>query len=285
MLLVVLLGVAAGLRVVLRLLAALLLLGVRRLGVGVLAELVAVAEVLDHLPGEPREGALVLEHALEPLEGAPGVAVEMPAPEVHHVLRALRQRPPGGEMPHQIARRLRQRCPAGVGDLGVSLAPRLLGDLGVDVAGGARHRPRPHRLAARGLHRLEERRGGLALGRVAAVGGVVVEAQAQREGVGGAARQQHLVAGQPPRHLRQPHRPRRAARRVDREGDLQLALAGHGARRLRQRLLERIGRVVGGLGHGTGRYLPGDIAQVGSGRRAFFQGVIGSHDTAPAAAR
>ena len=93
----------------------------------------------------------------------------------------------------------------------------------------------------------------LALGRIAPVGGVVVVAQAQREGVGGAARQHHLVAGQPPRHLRQPHGARGAAGRIDRIGDRQLALARHGARRLGERLLERIGRVVGGLAHGPER--------------------------------
>ena len=133
----------------------------------------------------------------------------MPAPELHHVLRPGGQRPPGGEVAHQVPRRLRQRRLRRVGDLAIAHPPRrLVGDPRVDVARGPRHRPRAHRLAARRLHRLEERHRRLALGRVAPVGGVVVVAQAQREGVGGAARQQHLVARHPPRHLRQPHRAR-----------------------------------------------------------------------------
>ena len=70
-----------------------LLLVLRRvLGVGVLAELVAVAEVLDHPAREAGERPLVVEHRVEVGEGAAGVAVEMPPPERHHVLRPRRQR-------------------------------------------------------------------------------------------------------------------------------------------------------------------------------------------------
>jgi hypothetical protein len=248
LLLGVVLGLAAALlRLVLGLVASLLLELV--LGVGILAELVAVAELVDDPAGEAGEGLLVVEHRPDPFERPAGVALQEAAPEPEHVLRALRQLPPGGELAHHVAGGLGERRLAGVGDLAVAAAARLLGDLGVDVAGGARHRPRPHRLAARRLHRLEERRGGLAGGRVAAVRRVVVVAQPERVGVGGAAGEQHLVTGQPPRHLRQPHRAGREARRVDREGHGQLRLARHRARRLGERLLERVGRVVGGLVH------------------------------------
>ncbi len=167
------------------------------------------------------------------------------------MLRTSGQRPAGGALAHKIARRLGERRALGVADLAEALAARLLGDLGVDVAGGAGHGARPHRLAARRLHRLEERGGDLARRRIAAVRGVVVKADAQREGIGIAARQQHLVTGHPPRHLRQPHGARRTARRVDREGHRQLRLACHCAGGLGQRLLERIGRVVSRLGHGS----------------------------------
>ncbi len=198
------------------------------------------------------------------------MGVEIPPLQVHDVLRCLRQRASCGEVPHQVTRRLRKRCLRRIGDLAVSHAPRVLGDPRVDVAGGSRHRPRPHRLAARRLHRVEQRRGGrLALRGIAAMGPVVVITQAQRECVGGAACQHHLLARQPPGHLRQPHGAGGAAGRVHRIGNRQFPLAGHGAGGLGERLLERIGRAFGGLRHGSGRPSAGGDAQ---GDMAFVAG-------------
>ena len=116
-------------------------------------------------------------------------------------------------MAHQIARSRGQRRLAGLRDLIIALAQRLMLDLGVDVAGGAGHVARAHRLAARGFHRLVEVARHLALRRVAGMGLAVVIAPVQRQRIGRAARQQHLVAGHPPAHLRQAHGLARQARR------------------------------------------------------------------------
>ena len=44
--------------------------------VGILAQLVAVAEIGDHLPREPGEGLLVVEHPLDPGERPAGMRLE-----------------------------------------------------------------------------------------------------------------------------------------------------------------------------------------------------------------
>ena len=115
------------------------------LRVRILAQLVAVAEIGDHPPREAGEGLLVVQHVLEPLEGAAGMAVEMPAPELHA------RSPPRCGSARPVAR-CRTRYPAACASgacagsvmLAIAHAPGLVGDPRVDVARGPRHRPGAH---------------------------------------------------------------------------------------------------------------------------------------------
>jgi len=182
-------------------------------------------------------------------QGAASLLFDEPAPEVHDVLRALGQVAARCQMTHQIARSDGQGRILRAGDLGIALAVGLMPDLGVDIAGGARHVTRAHRLAAGGFHRIVDVAGQLAGGRVAGGNAVVVILPVQREGIGGAARQQHLIPRHPAADLRQPHAFLVHSRRINGIGDRHLRVIRHGAGGLGKRLLERISGVVGGFGH------------------------------------
>ena len=217
--------------------------------VGVVAQLVAIAEVRDHLAGEFRERFLVVEHLVGIGETVPGLALEEAFPQVHDVLCACGQVATRREVSEVVPGRLGQRGLPCLGDLGIALPPAFLGDLGVDVPGGSGHGARTHRLAARGFHRLVERLRDLALRAVAVVGGGIVEAAAQGIGIRRAARLQHLVPGHPAGDLRQARAVIGQARGVDRISHRQIGVVGDGPRGLAQRLLERLSRIVGWFAH------------------------------------
>ena len=220
------------------------------LGVGVVAELVAVAQIVDHLAREPGKGGLVGEHLVERFEGRAGLALDEAAPQIEYVARTGRQFTARRGLAHEIARRLGQRRLVGRGHVEIAAPRRFLGDLVVDVRGGARHPPRADSFAAGGFHRFVERARHLARGGETGVGPGVVVFVAQRQRIGHAARQQHLVAGHPPGDLRQAHGLARHAGGIDGIGHVQLAVVGQHLGRFGQRFLERIGGVVGGFCHG-----------------------------------
>ena len=202
--LALLLVLAGGVRRILILLgvvAQLILIG----AVGVVAQLVAIAKIGNHLARQTGEGRLIGKRMVDVFQGAASLLFDEPAPEVHDVLRALGQVAARCQMTHQIARSDGQGRILRAGDLGIALAVGLMPDLGVDIAGGARHVTRAHRLAAGGFHRVVDVAGQLAGGRVAGGNAVVVILPVQREGIGGAARQQHLIPRHPAADLRQPH--------------------------------------------------------------------------------
>ena len=225
------------------------------LGVGIVAELVAVAEIRDDAPRQLGERDLVLQRGPEVLERRRGLALNELAPEPHHVVRPLGQVPARGEVAHEVSRGDGQRRLGRLRDLGVAAPLRLHADLGVDVARCARHVARADGLAARGLHRLVEVARHLARGLVARVGLGRMVAAAQRVGVGRAARQQHLLGLHAARHLRQAQAVGGHAGGVDGVGHAEIGVASQRARGLGQRLLERIGGVV--LGHGSRSLLDG----------------------------
>lgn len=173
-----------------------------------------------------------------------------PRQSLHHIVGAAGQGAARRQMAHEIARRRGERRIRSLGDLGIALPLGLVADPRVDVAGGAGHGARAHRLAARRLHRLVDLARHLALRQVAGRQGIVVVAAAQREGIGRAAGEHHLVARHPAADLRQPHPLAVHPRGIDREGHRHLGIAGERLRRLGEGLLEGIGGVVAGLAHG-----------------------------------
>jgi len=219
--------------------------------VGIVAQLVAVAQILDHLPREAGKGRLVGQRPVQPLQRAARLFVEEPPPHVGDGAGALGQRPARGPLADQIARRHRQGRLGLAADLAIPLSIGLVGDARVDVGRGAGHGARAHRLAAGGLHRLVEVARHLPLRHVAVVHAVVVVAPLQRESVGRAARQQYLVTGHAARHLRQAHRVLGHAGGIDGETDRQFGVVGQRARGFGQGLLEGIGRVVVVFLHGS----------------------------------
>ncbi len=244
-------------------------------GVGVVAELVAVAEVADDLPREAREGRLVVEPCFKVVERAARRILDEPAPEVEHVGSPRGKRTAGGKLADHVARGGRERRVGGLADLREALARGVGRDLGVDVARGAGHRARADCLAARFLHRCVKLARHLALRLVAVEGLAVVITVAQRQRVGRPARQKHLVPRHPPRDLRQADLVCGHARRVDRIADRQVRVVGHDLRGLGQRLLERIGGVVRGRLHAAIDRAPAGKRQgeagAASGRRQEAQ--------------
>jgi hypothetical protein len=238
---------------------------------------VAKAQIGDGLSGKPRKGRLIGQRGAKIRHGRAGFGLQVIAPEVKHPRRAAGQRAPGCKLADHIARRDRQWRAGGLGDVGIALARRILGDAGIDVASRPGHVPRAHRLAAGGFHRLVKRAAGFADRRKAGMGGIVVIAQPQRQRIGGAAGAQHLVARHPPADLGQPHLPLCQPRRIDGIGHTHLEIARQRARRFGQRLLERVGGVVVGGHGGPFRWLlarrrrrPGDRDQrIGAGARGI----------------
>ena len=129
-------------------------------------------------------------------------------------------------------------------DLVIAPATGLMFDLGVDVARGAGHVARAHRLAAGGFHRLIEVTRHALLRGIAGVHAVVVVLETQRQRIGSATGQQDLVAGHAARDLRQTHLIAGDTRRINGVGHRQIGFVGHDLGGLGQRLLERVGGVV-----------------------------------------
>ena len=232
------------------LVAGLILIGCVR----VIAQLVAIAEVRDHLPRKAGKSGLIGQHMIEVVQRAAGLFFDKATPQVHDVFGGLGQRVAGGQMAHKVACGDRKRRLAGACDGGIALAISLMGDLGVNVGGRAGHDAGTHRLAAGGLHRVVDLARQLPGGGIAVGGRLVVILALQCEGVGGAAGQKHLIARHAARDLRQANAVFGHPRRVDRIGDGHLRIIGHDAGSLGKGLFERICGVVVGFGHDLPRF-------------------------------
>ena len=152
-------------------------------------------------------------------------------------------------MPDQITGGGRQRRIGRLFALIISAPQRLMSDLDVDIAGGAGHVARAHRLAPGGLHRLIKIARHIPRRRITRVGRIIMITPLQGQRIGCAARQQNLFAGHPAADLRQAHRLARKPRRIDCIRYVQLRIIGHDLGGLGQGLLERISRVVVLLHH------------------------------------
>ena len=137
-----------------------------------------------------------------------------------------------------------QRRVRGGFDLVIAAPAGLVFNFGVNVARGARHVARAHGLAAGGFHRFIQLTRNALGGGVFRVGRPIVVFDVQRDGVGRATCQKHLVTGHTAADLRQTHLFAGHARWVDRVGHVQFWVVGHHFCGFGQRLFERISGVV-----------------------------------------
>ncbi len=72
------------------------------LRIRVLAQLVAIAQIVDYLPREAGKGGLILKLVLQPLQSATGLLLDKSAPKLHHIRGRRRQVSPRCQMPQQI---------------------------------------------------------------------------------------------------------------------------------------------------------------------------------------
>ena len=165
--------------------------------VRVVAQLITIAQIRDDLPRQPRKGRLIFQDRVHILKRAACLILDEPAPKLHGVLRTGGKVPAGGQMPHKIARGCGQRHITGLLALIISAALRVMADLGIDVAGSARHVARANRLAPCGLHRLVEVTRHVPLWGITRMGLSVVIPAVERQRICRAARQKNLVSGHP----------------------------------------------------------------------------------------
>ena len=125
-----------------------------------------------------------------------------------------------------------------------------MSDLGVDVFRCARHVAGASGLTARVFQRVVNIKGHLPGGGKPAERGLVVKPVAQCQRICGAARDQHLLGGDPARDLRQAHRVARLSGGIHGIGDRKIWIVSQNFGRFRERFFERISRVVFGLYHG-----------------------------------
>ena len=217
--------------------------------VGVIAQLIAVAQIRDHLACKSGKGRLILQNVAEVFQRIPCLFLNEPAPQFHRVVRTRRQVTPGGQMAHKVSRSGGQWHVAGLRRLIIALADRFVFDLDVDIGGGAGHVARADGLAPRGFHRLVQIARHVALRFVFRMGLAVVITPVKRQRICGATRQQHLVTCHATAHLRQAHVFARQASGIDGKADVQVRIIGHHLGGFGQRLFERICGVVGWLGH------------------------------------
>ena len=162
----------------------------------------------------------------------------------------------GQALAHHQRDRILERRVGPVGDVLV-LAAAVIAVLqhGREVAGDARHPPRPDRLDPRLFDGVEHGAGGPALGREAAVDGGVVTGEAQGHRVGVPADHGDIVRVELARRLGQARLAAHQRRPVGGEGDLEVAVLRDRAHAGGDRALERLSRralLVSGLAVGGG---------------------------------
>ena len=187
------------------------------------------------------ELALVLDQRVEAVEIAAGAVLDQRAPEIDQLLGRRRRRQAGQPLAHHQRQRLLDRRVGALGDLVELAAVEALVEHGGEVLGDAVHAARADRLDARLLDRLEHRARLLAGRLQAAMQGVVVAGEPQRDRIGIAAHDRRLVLAELARRLRQPHLAAHQAGPFGGEIDLQLRLARQRAHAAGHRALERLG--------------------------------------------
>ncbi len=210
--------------------------------VGIAAAVVAHVQRVEQVVHGVAELALVLDHAFEPVEIAPGAILDQRPPQIDQLFRVRGRRHAGEPLAHHERQRLLDRRVAALCDLIEFAALELLVEHGGQVLGNAVHAPRADRFDARLLHRLEHRARLLAARLQAPVHGRIVAGNAQSDGVGIAAHDRRFRSCELARRLRQPRLAGDQAGPLGGESHLEIGLARDGAQAAGDRALERLGR-------------------------------------------
>ena len=176
-----------GLALLAGLLLAAILLAFLVLVLGIAAAVLAHFERVEQIVHGVAELALVLDHALELVEIAPGAVLDERTPQIDQLLRGRRRRQAGQPLAHHQRHRLLDRRIGAVGDLVEFAAMEAVIEHRGEILGDAVHAARADRLDARLLDRLEHRARLLAGRLQAAMHRRVVAGNSQRDRIGMAA--------------------------------------------------------------------------------------------------
>ena len=218
--------------------------------VGFARAILAHVEAVEQVVHDVAEAALIVEHALEPVEILAGALLDQRAPQIDELLRRGRRHFAGQPLAHHHGQRILDRRIGAVGDLVELAAVEAVVEHGGEISCDAAHAARADRLDAGLLDRLEHGARLLAAGRELAMHGRIVTGEPQRHRIGVAAHDRGLALGEPARRLRQPRLAAGQARPLGGERHFEIALAGDRAQADADRALERLGRRVLGRGFG-----------------------------------
>ena len=171
------------------------------------------------------EAALVVEHALEPVEIAAGAIFDQRTPQLDDLARGRRRQFAGQPFADDHGKRVLDRRVGAVGDLIVLAAMEAVVEHRGEVLRDPAHAAGADRLDAGLLDRLEHRARLLAAGHELAMHRRIVTGEPQRDRIGVAAHDRGLALVETARRLRQPRLAARQARALGGERDLDVALA------------------------------------------------------------
>ena len=172
--------------------------------VGIAAAILAHVEIIEQVVHDVAEAALVVEHALEPVEIAAGALLDQRPPQLDELARRRRRRFAGQPLAHDHGKRVLDRRVGAIGDLVVLAAMEAVVEHGGEIPRDSAHAARADRLDAGLLDRFEHRARLLAAGHELAMHRRIVTGEPQRDRIGVAAHDRGLALVEPARRLRQP---------------------------------------------------------------------------------
>ena len=188
------------------------------------------------------EARLILYQPLETIEIAPGPILDQRAPQIDDFFRGRRRGLAGQPFAHHKRDRFLDRRIGAIGDLVELTAVETVIEHRRKVLGDARHAACPDRLDAGLLDRVEDGARLLPARHKLAMHHRVVTGELERDGVGMAAHDRGVRAGELSRRLRQARLAADNAGALGREGDFELGFARDRAQTSGDRALERLGR-------------------------------------------
>src|SRR6476660_8502975 len=209
---------------------------------GVVAAVLAHFEGIQQVMDDVAELSLVLDQVFQPVEILPRTFFNQRAPQIDEPLGGRRRGQPGQTLAHHEGERVFDRRIRTFRDLVELAAMEALIEHRREILRDAVHAPGADRFDARLLYRFEDRPGLLAGRLKAAMQGLIVTREAQRNRVGVAANDCRLALAEFAWRFGQPDLSAHQARSLSRERDLKFRLARQGAQATGHRALERFGR-------------------------------------------